>query len=183
MHDDNGMTAEPTETGLVARVRTGDAAALAELFRRHAEQVYEVAVRLTQSAHDAEDVTQNVFVGLPEALHGYTGSGDLGSWIRRIATRAALLFMRRDRRQAKWERRAAKHRSSRDAPDQVEARLALEWALKRMPEDWRVVYVLKEIEGYSHDEIADLLGVSVGASSLRLYRARGFLRDRLQGRI
>lgn len=183
MHDDIGMTAEPMKPGLVARARTGDAAALAELFRIHADQVYEVAVRLTQSAHDAEDVTQNVFVGLPEALHGYTGSGDLGSWIRRVATRAALLFLRRNRRQAKWERRAARHRSSESAPTQVEARMTLEWALNRMPEIWRTVYVLKEIEGYSHDEIADLLGISVGASSLRLYRARGFLRDRLKGRI
>lgn len=183
MYDDNGMTAESAEPGLAARVRTGDAAALAELFRRHADQVYEVAARLTQSAHDAEDVTQNVFVGLPEALHGYTGSGDLGSWIRRIATRAALLFLRQDRRQAKWERKAARHRSSKNAPDEVEARMTLEWALNRVPEDWRTVYVLKEIEGYSHDEIADLLGISVGASSVRLYRARLFLRDRLQGRI
>lgn len=177
------MTAEPTKGGLVARARSGDADALAELFRCYADQVYEVAVRLTQSAHDAEDVTQSVFVGLPEALHGYAGTGELEAWIRRIATRTALLFLRQSRRQLKWERRAAKHRSPAEAPDQVEARMTLEWALDRMPEDWRVVFVLKEIEGYSHDEIADLLGISSGASSVRLYRARRFLRDRLEGRI
>lgn len=177
------MTAEPTEARLVAGARAGDAEALAQLFRRYAEQVYDVAVRLTKSEADADDVTQNVFIGLPEALHGYTGTGDLGAWIRRIATRTALLFLRRNKRQDKWEGKASRHTARATAPAQVEARLTLDWALKRMPEDWRIVYVLKEVEGYSHDEIADLLGISAGASSVRLYRARGFLKDRLQGRI
>ncbi len=177
------MTAEPNEAGLVARTRSGDAEALAEMFRRYADQVYQVAVRLTKSAPDAEDVTQNVFVGLPEALNGYDGAGGLGAWVRRVATRAALLHLRQDRRKAKWERRAMLDRSPTSDPDQVEARMTLEWALNRMPDDWRVVYVLKEIEGYSHDEIADMLGISVGASSVRLHRARAFLRDRLEGRI
>lgn len=177
------MTAEPTEAGLVARVRTGDADALAELFRRYAEQVHDVAVRLTRSRADADDVTQNVFIGLPEALHGYAGTGDLGAWIRRIATRTALLHLRRSKRQDRWERQATRHAPRSSAPAQIEARLTLEWALGRMPEDWRVVYVLKEMEGYSHDEIADLLGISPGASSVRLYRARAFLRDRLEDRV
>lgn len=177
------MTAEPEEAGLVARARTGDADALADLYRRYGDQVYQVAIRLTQSRPDAEDVTQDVFVGLPEALGQYEGRGELGAWIRRIATRAALLLLRHRRRQSKWERRARRSEPIADPPTEVEARLTLEWALNRMPEDWRVVYVLKELEGYSHDEIADLLGISAGASSVRLYRARQFLRDRLEGRV
>ena len=177
------MTAEPTESGLVAKARAGETDALAELFRRYGQQVYGIAIRITASKHDAEDVTQNVFVGLPEALSGYTGTGSLGAWLRRIATRTALLFIRQRQRQAKWERKAGRRSFGAEPPDQVEARMTLEWALKRMPEDWRVVYVLKEIEGYSHEEIADLLGISRGASSVRLHRARRFLRDRLRGRI
>lgn len=180
--DSSDRTAEP-ETRLVARARAGEPEALAELFRRYADQVYEVSVRLTKSAHDAEDVTQDVFVGLPEALQGYEGTGSLGAWIRKVATRAALLLLRRTRRQTKWERRAGREGGRSEAPDQVEARLTLEWALDRMPEEWRVVYILKEVEGYSHDEIADLLGITAGASSVRLHRARGFLRDRLMGRV
>lgn len=177
------MTAEPNEAGLVAEARTGDADALAELFRRYGDQVYEVAVRITASPHDAQDVTQNVFVGLPEALGGYSGTGTLAAWIRRIATRTALLSIRQQKRQARWERKAGRQRSRAEPPDQVEARMTLWWALKRMPEDLRVVYVLKEIEGYSHEEIGELLGVSTGASSVRLHRARRFLKDRLQGRV
>lgn len=177
------MTVEPEEPGLVARARAGDAESLAELYRRYANQVYEVAIRITASSHDADDVTQNVFVGLPEALSAYGGTGELGAWIRRIATRTALLFLRQGRRQARWEREARRQAESSAPPDDVEARLTLEWALNRMPEDWRVVYVLKEVEGCSHDEIANLLGISKGASTVRLHRARRFLRDRLEGRI
>ncbi len=180
--DPSGRTAEP-EGRLVARARAGEPQALAELFRRYADQVYEVSVRLTKSAHDADDVTQDVFVGLPDALQGYEGTGSLGAWIRKVATRAALLLLRRNRRQTKWERRAARQGVHSEAPAEVDARLTLEWALDRMPEDLRIVYVLKELEGYSHDEIADLLGITPGASTVRLHRARAFLRDRLMGRV
>ena len=175
------MTAEPTDGGLLERARTGDAEALAELFRRYAPQVYEVAMRLTRSRHDAEDVTQNVFIGLPEALGGFTGAGELGAWIRRIATREALLLMRQHRRQTKWERRAA--REAAGSVRKAETRLALDQALAELPEDWRVVFILKELEGYSHDEIADFLGISASLSSVRLHRARRFLQDRLGDEI
>lgn len=177
------MTAEPTEARLVARARTGEADALAELFERYADQVYEVAYRLTRSAHDADDVTQNVFIGLPEALGGYQATGELGAWIRRVATRNALLVLRQERRQVKWERRAAREASGMEAARRVETRLAFEEALGAMPSDMRAVYVLKEVEGYSHDEIADMLGISTSLSSVRLHRARKFLKERLEGMI
>ncbi|MDX1674762.1 MAG: sigma-70 family RNA polymerase sigma factor, partial [Longimicrobiales bacterium] len=149
----------------------------------YADDVYQVALRITASRADAEDVTQNVFAGLPEALSAYGGTGELGAWIRRVATRGALLLLRQNRRQQRYEREAERHAPKSEPPDAVEARLTLEWVLGRMPEDWRVVYVLKEMEGHSHEEIADLLGISVGASTVRLHRARRFLRDRLEGRI
>lgn len=177
------MTASPTEAGLVARTRAGDTEALAELFRAYGDQVYNIAIRLTESPHDAEDVTQNVFVGLPEALGSFSGKGELGSWIRRTATRTALLFIRQRRRQDKWERRANRRSPNADPPERIEARMTLRWALKRMPEALRVVFVLKEIEGYSHDEIAETLGISPSASTVRLHRARKFLQDRLEGSI
>lgn len=182
-HEQSSMTAEPTDGGLVERARTGDAKALTELFRRYAPQVYEVAMRITRSRHDAEDVTQNVFIGLPEALGGYSGAGELGAWIRRIATRSALLLLRQERRQAKWERRAARESPDTEPVTKVEARLALDEALSALPEDLRVVFMLKEVEGCSHDEIADLLGITTSLSSVRLYRARRFLQDRLRDEI
>lgn len=177
------MSAKPTDSGLVGRTLEGDEDALAELYRRYASDAYEVAIRLTGSGPDAADVTQNVFLGLPDALGSYTGRGDLGAWIRRIATRQALLFLRHEKRQAKWQRRAAR-RSLESAPvERVEARVVLERALKAMPDELRVVYVLKELEGYAHDEIADYLGITANLSSVRLYRARRWLKRRLGGKI
>lgn len=177
------MSAEPTAAGLIARVRAGDADALTELFTEYAQQVFDTAMRITGSHDDAEDVVQDVFLGMPEALPGYRGDGSLGAWIRRLATRTALLRIRREKRRHRWYWRAASARRASEPPPAVSARLTLQWALDRMPDELRVVYVLKEVEGYSHIEIAELLGISEGASTVRLHRARRFLRERLKGRI
>ncbi len=177
------MSAEPTPNGLIARVRSGDAEALTTLFRRYGQQVFDTAYRITGSSDDAEDVVQDVFLGLPEALPGYRGDGTLGAWIRRLTTRMALLRLRHEKRRRRWHRRAARTEPSREPPPELSARLTLQWALDRMPEELRVVYVLKEVEGHSHAEVAELLGISEGASTVRLHRARRFLRERLKGRI
>lgn len=177
------MSADPTETGLLARARVGDHEALSELFRRYAQQVLDVAFRLTRSSDEADDVLQDIFVGLPEALRGFDGSGTLGAWLRRLAARAALLRMRAEQRRTKWQQRAALEGRAEERPVAVESRLTLQRTLDRLPADLRAVYVLKEVEGYSHGEIAGLLGITEGASEVRLHRARRFLRDRLRGKI
>ena len=177
------MSADPTEAGVVTRARVGDHDALTDLFRRYAQQVLDVAYRLTRSTDEAEDVLQDIFVGLPEALRGYDGSGSLGAWLRRLATRAALLRLRSEKRRARWHHEAARDQPSRAVPTAIESRLTLERYLARMPEDLRVVYVLKEVEGYSHTDIGDILGITVGASEVRLHRARRFLKTRLKGKL
>ena len=177
------MSAEPSTDRLIARVREGDADGLTQLFRSYGQQVYDVALRITGSGDDAEDVVQDVFVGLPEALRGYRGDGTLGAWIRRLATRTALLRLRHDRRRLRWQRGAARATPTAEEPPDVSARLTLQWGLRRMADELRVVYVLKEVEGYTHAEIAELLGISKAASAVRLHRARRFLRGTLKGRI
>lgn len=177
------MSADPTEAGLLARARGGEHDALAELYRRYGQQMLDVAFRITRSDDEAEDVLQDVFVGLPDALRGYDGSGSLGAWMRRVATRAALLRLRTELRRSKWQERAAREGRSEQAAPAVEARLTLQRYLDRMPADLRVVYVLKEVEGYAHAEIAELLGITAAASEVRLHRARRFLKDRLRNKI
>ncbi|HUG40424.1 MAG TPA: sigma-70 family RNA polymerase sigma factor [Longimicrobiales bacterium] len=177
------MSANPTEAGLLARARGGEHDALTEIFRRYGQQVLDVAFRITQSTDEADDVLQDIFIGLPDALRGYDGSGSLGAWMRRVATRASLLRLRTERRRSKWQERAAREgRAQQEAPS-VESRLTLQRYLDRMPADLRVVYMLKEVEGYAHGEIADLLGITAAASEVRLHRARRFLKDRLRGKI
>ncbi|HUE77999.1 MAG TPA: RNA polymerase sigma factor, partial [Longimicrobiales bacterium] len=141
---------DPAEAGLVARARVGDPDALAELYHRYGQQVMDVAFSVTRSGDDAEDVLQDTFVGLPEALRGYDGNGSLAGWLRRLATRTALLRLRSEKRRVKWQGFGAMYGRDTDRQESVEARLTLQRYLDRMPADWRVVYVLKEVEGHTH---------------------------------
>lgn len=142
-----------------------------------------MAYRITGTIDDADDVVQDVFAGLPNALRTYEGRGTFGAWIHRLATRTSLLVLRGSGRRGKWHRRAASEQATTSSPDRITERLVLQEALDLMPEDLRVVFILKEVEGYSHAEIADLVGISAGASGVRLHRARKLLRKRLEGRI
>ncbi|MEJ2503700.1 MAG: sigma-70 family RNA polymerase sigma factor, partial [Gemmatimonadota bacterium] len=147
------------------------------------QQLYEVAYRITGRRDDADDVVQDLFMGLPEALRSYRGTGTLGAWLRALARRTALLRLRSEKRRGHWHRRAARDRPVREPPPPVDERMAIQWALDRMPDDWRAVFILKEVEGHTHVEIANALGITPGASALRLHRARRFLRDRLKGKV
>jgi RNA polymerase sigma factor (sigma-70 family) len=177
------VSAAPTEAGLLARVRAGHPEALSELFAKHGQRVLDVAYRITGSRDQAEDVVQDVFIGLPEALRAFDARGTFEGWLRRLSVRTAMLRLRSEQRRKKWQGKAAEDRPTRTRPEPVEDRLTLEWALARMPEELRVVYILREVEGYAHAEIAELVGISRGASEVRLHRARKFLRERLKNRI
>ena len=169
---------EPTpEAQLAERASAGSPDALAALYDRHAAGVHRVAFSLLRSAAEAEDVVQDVFLGLPRALRSYAGRGSLEAWIGRVAARTALMRMRARRRRREDELAAdADPRATRDAP--VE-RVALERALAALPEALRVVFVLKVVEGYSHEEVAEMVGITPEASKVRLFRARKSLQDLL----
>lgn len=172
------------EAGLIGRARAGDAEALTEIFRRYGQQVYETAYHLTGSGDDADDIVQDIFVGLPEALRSFDAESSLGTWLGRIAARAALLRQRSEERRARRQEEAGDLGRLEYVPrPAVEAKLTLYRTLARMREDWRQVYVLFEIEGYGHDEIAGTLGISTAGSQVMLYRARKFLAERLRGKL
>jgi RNA polymerase sigma-70 factor (ECF subfamily) len=161
---------------LLEAVRGGSVEALGELYRRYGELVYGAAVRLTGSHEEAEDVLQDVFVGLPRALRNYRESHRFEGWLRRVAVRTALMRMRAVRR-----KREAPLDDTTTAPPGAHPldRVALERAVGALPDSFRVVFVLKEIEGYSHAEIASLLGISSAASATRLSRAWAILRQKV----
>lgn len=162
--------------------RSRDSAILHDLYVRYGQIVFRTAYRITESRSDAEDVLQDVFVGLPEALRSYTGRGSLEGWIRRIAGRAALAKLRRRKRRAEVPiQDGSDFSSAGPCPDAAVERTALLGALEKLPDDLRIVFALKEIEGYSHDEIGRLLGIRTGTSEVRLHRAKRQLRDLLGG--
>lgn len=173
----------PPERTLVRqleRLAAGDQGALAELFVAYGDLVYRTALRLTRSRADAEDIAQELFLRLPESARGFTGpAASFPGWIRRVAVRQSLTHLRSGRRRREVSVDGV---ASLLAPTIASLdRLTIETALARLPDEQRTVFLLKEVEGYGHAEIAELLGISVANSEVRLHRARRTLRDMLRG--
>jgi RNA polymerase sigma-70 factor, ECF subfamily len=154
----------------------GSMDALGALYSAHSEIVFKVAFRIIGSEDEANDVLQDVFVGLPRALRRYQESGKFVAWIKRLTVRTALMRVRKGARRGELglgDRDVAFHEPG------AEERLALQKALAAMPASLRIAFSLKEIEGYSHVEIADLIGTTPAASAARVSRAWKFLRKEM----
>ena len=163
---------ERDEAELVRAIRAGDMEALAELYRRFAQVLMGVAYRLLRSKEAAEDVLHDVFVGLPEAMRKYDERGKLGAWLKQVTARVALSVLRH-------EETVVRHVDVGPAviDRDPHAKMTLDAAVASLPVSLRTVLVLKEIEGFSHAEIAGMLGISKGASEVRLHRALVALRE------
>src|SRR5947208_3485274 len=161
----------------VEGARGGDPEALASLYRAYGAARYRLAYRLTGTPQDAEDVVHDVFVGLPEALGRYEERGSFAGWLKRVTARVALMRLRTRTRRREVMLDATLAADER--PARVES-MALETAINGLPDRLRSVVVLKEVEGYSHAEVADLLEISEGASRVRLNRAMKRLRKMLE---
>lgn len=168
-----------SDSELVVLVADNGSGALDELYWRYASQLLRLAFTLLRSRDDAEDVVQDVFVGLPLAIGHYVERGAFAGWLRLLATHTALMHLRR---------RASRRTDSLDAetnlrpvqPDSVLERIDLESAIASLPEPLRIVFVLARVEQLSHNEIAGLLGIRRGTSEVRLHRAIRRLRDYLE---
>ena len=162
---------------LIEAVRAGNPEALAALYREHGAALYRLAYRLTGTREDAEDVVHDVFVGLPEALARYEERGKFSGWVKRVTARVALVRLRRrtERREVSLDIADEKQKPPVDANI-----IALETAVNSLPDSLRVVIMLKEVEGYSQGEVAELLGISVAASRVRAARALARLRKALE---
>lgn len=165
---------------LVRRVQAGSHEALAALYRRHGEMVYHVAYRFLASENDAEDVLQDVFAGLPEALRRYEERNRFEFWLKRLAVRAALMLLRSRKRRGEERLPEVGGPRSRDPDAQTVAEyVATREALRQLTAEQRAVLMLKQVEGYTHAEIGQLLGISESASAGRLHRALRKLWDLL----
>ena len=164
---------------LVQAAARGSREALGRLFRRYAEDVYRAAYRITGTRADAEDTVQDVFVGLRRALGHYHEQGRFGGWLRQVTVRTALSRVRSRDRRAFEPLEEAELADRSDAADPVD-RIEVARALEEMPASHRIVFLLKEVEGYDHAEVASLLSITVGASRVRLHRAWRFLETRVR---
>ncbi len=171
------IATEISEAELAALAAAGDREALGELYRRHAGRLTLLAGRLLRSAPDAEDVVQDLFVALPAALGGYRDEGRLGAWLSRVTANLALKRLRSGlrRREDALPAGAGEPAIPYADPEQ----LSVFRAVDALPDTLRVVVLLKFVEGFSHAEIAELLGIGRGTSEVRLFRAIRQLRNSL----
>jgi RNA polymerase sigma factor (sigma-70 family) len=183
-HSSRGSAIRPrsaSESELVIQVAANSQDALTALYRLHGGALLRLARRLSVSVEDAEDVLHDLFVGLPEAIRKFDGRGSLEGWLKRVLVRLALMRQRaqRRRREVAYDDEAPDS-ATRHTPEESRT-----WDLQRvlagLPDDLRAVLVLRQTEGYSHREIAALLGISAGASRVRLSRAVKLLRAALRG--
>jgi RNA polymerase sigma-70 factor, ECF subfamily len=168
------------EADAVERARGGDARAFESLYREHSAAVYGLCLRMTASRNQAEELTQETFVRAWRALASFRGESALGSWLHRLAVNVVLEAGRSERR-----------RTARVVPvpdlsgfgraGTAEPGIAvdLQRALATLPDGARTVFVLHDVEGYRHEEIAAMRGVSTGATKSQLHRARRLLREAL----
>lgn len=167
---------------LVARAQAGDQKAFRDLYRQHAGRVYALCLRLTGDASDADERTQDVFVRLWDKLRSFRGQSAFSSWLHRLAVNVVLnerrTTGRRERRVMPAEDPAAleKHRGNPTEGLSID----LERAIAELPDGAREVFVLYDIEGYGHAEIASLVGIAEGTSKAQLFRARHLLQEKLE---
>ena len=158
---------------LLARARAGDQNALEELYRAFETPVYNLARRFCRTAEDAEDVLQETFFEVCRSLKHYRAEGSLWGWIRTIAASKALMRLRRNRYRETEALEDDLHVGPR--ADQ-HLRMDLEAALERLPPLSRAVVWLHDVEGYTHEEIAGMMGKTVSFSKSQLARAHTRLR-------
>lgn len=162
-------------------------AAFEEIYRAHAARLYSLALRMTGSEQDAADLLQETFLQAYRKIGSFRGDSTLGTWLYRLAVNQCLDFLRG--RHARMSRAAGLFDENEPVEPVQEAgtvpsaisRLDLDRAIARLPEGCRAVFVLHDVEGFTHHEVAALLGISEGTSKSQVHKARVRLRAALSG--
>jgi RNA polymerase sigma-70 factor (ECF subfamily) len=169
--------------GLAARCQAGDVGAFGTLYELYGARLFTLACRMAGSREEGEDLLQEIFLQAYRKVRGFRGESTLGTWLYRLAVNQCLDFVR--------SRRARMDRATDALDDQVGfepqgprdtpiVRIDLERALERLPTGCREVFVLHDIEGYGHKEVASMLGIAEGTSKSQVSKARMRLRALLK---
>lgn len=195
--DSRQVSGASDEELVIEYARIGDENAFEEIVNRYAHKIYGFALRITRDSNDAEEVFQEVFLTLSKKIGTFRGDSKFSSWLYRVTANASYMYLRSqkkhindisldnytpyDEKGTLMGRIMYKDWSSR--PDIIifnkEAVEIIEKAIDELPESYRTVFHLRDIEGFSNDETSEILEISVPAVKSRLHRARLFLRDRL----
>ena len=166
---------------VVSRARSGDTEAFEVLYRRHVGRVYAVCYRIVANQSRAEELTQQTFIRAWDMLHSFRGESAFSSWLYRITVNVVLVDLRSEKRRTT---RIMAHESLDNYEDvqhrsSPETAMDLEDAIAELPSQARAIFVLHDIEGYQHEEIAKMMELAVGTTKSQLHRARKLLKERL----
>jgi len=184
-------TNEIPEEDAIRLAQQGNAAAFEQLYRRYSTRVYNLCLRIVKNESDAEDVTQEAFLLLFRKIHTFRGESKFSTWLHRLATNLSLMRLRRKRYpevslDATLESGAEDSRPLTEfgGPDLrlsgVIDHVNLTRAIEQLPDGYKEVFILHDVEGYEHAEIAEILGRTIGNSKSQLFKARLRLRELLQ---
>ena len=182
-HDVEGPLSDAVAAITGSHAAAGRAARLERLYSAHASRVFGICLRMTGDRVRATELAQDVFVRAWEKLELLRDETDAGAWLGRLATNVVLNARRTERR------RLARVEAVEDlaplAPVSLHTplpvrRMDIDTAMRRLPERARMVYVLHDVEGYAHDEIAAMMGVAPGTVRAQLHRARQLMREALR---
>ena len=171
---------------LAAASAAGDAAAFEKLYQLHHRRVFSLCLRMLGNATEAEDLTQDVFVQLFRKIGSFRGESAFTTWLHRLTVNQVLMHFRK--RGVKLEQTTEEGEmhdvvdaaTERPQSMPIVDRIALEKAVSELPPGYRTVFVLHDVEGHEHEQIAKMLGCSVGTSKSQLHKARMRLRELLQ---
>ena len=179
-------TKQTTDYALAQKAAGGDMPAFEELYQRHNRRVYSLCLRMTQNVSEAEDLAQEVFIQLFRKIGSFRGESAFTTWLHRLTVNQVLMHFRK--RSVKLEQTTEEGETpvqivmGTENPNAMPVvdRIALDKAIAQLPPGYRTVFVLHDVEGHEHEEIARMLGCSVGTSKSQLHKARMKLRNLLR---
>lgn len=176
------LTNTETDYELVQKAANGNLAAFENIYQRYHRRAYSICLRMTQSTAEAEDLTQEVFIQLFRKMGSFRGESAFSTWLHRLTVNQVLMHFRKRGVQVE------KTTDDGDVPEQavpgtenstrmpVLDRIAIDNAIAQLPPGYRTVFLLHDVEGFEHEEIARMLGLSIGTSKSQLHKARLKLR-------
>jgi RNA polymerase sigma-70 factor (ECF subfamily) len=180
---------DPNEAELIERAKLGDAQAFQALYDKHKRRVYSLCLRMTANTAEAEDLTQEAFLQLYRKIGTFRGESAFSTWLHRLSVNVVLMQLRKKSLpvvslEETTQGEDDTPKKDFGAEDLALAgsidRLQLQKAVDDLPPGYRTIFVLHDVEGYEHNEIATIVGCSIGNSKSQLHKARMKLRDLLK---
>jgi RNA polymerase sigma-70 factor, ECF subfamily len=182
---------ELSEADAIERAKQGDAEAFEALYDRHKRRVYSLCLRMTANTAEAEDLTQEAFLQLYRKIATFRGESAFSTWLHRLSVNVVLMHLRKKGLPVVSLEETTQGGGEEDTPkkdfgaeDVALAgsidRLQLQKAVDSLPPGYRTIFVLHDVQGYEHNEIAGIVGCSIGNSKSQLHKARMKLRDLLK---